>query len=49
MNSIYEDFVEIINRTNVRFAASEILDVEGMEEAIINELRDRGFNISEED
>ena len=30
---------------NNRFAAAEILDVDGMEEAVIDELRDRGYSI----
>ena len=30
---------------NNRFAAAEILDIDGMEEAIIDELRDRGYTV----
>jgi hypothetical protein len=33
---------------NNRYAAAEILDVDGMEEAIIDELRDRGYMVRED-
>jgi hypothetical protein len=50
MNRLYEEMKNIFDRySNKRALACEILDVEGMEEAIIDELEDRGFTIIEED
>ena len=48
MNKIYEEIKAAFeNYDNKRILACEILDVMGMEEAIIDELEDRGFEITE--
>jgi hypothetical protein len=49
MNELYEEIKKAFQKyNNKRFMASEILDVDGMEEAIIDELENRGFKITEE-
>jgi len=40
---------ELENYREKRGAASEFLDVDGMEEAIIDELKERGYRVEEED
>ena len=48
MNKIYEEIKAAFERyDNKKVLASEILDVEGMEEAIVDELVDRGYIIKE--
>lgn len=47
MNKLYEALKELVNNNSTVSVASEILDVNDMEEAIINELKSRGFNIEE--
>lgn len=50
MNKLYEEIKAAVKRyDNNRLVASEILDIDGMEEAIIDELRDRGFEIIDGD
>ena len=50
MNKLYEEIKAAVKRyNNNRLVASEILDIDGMEEAIIDELRDRGFEIIDGD
>ena len=40
---------EVKRYDNNRFVASEIIDIDGMEEAIIDELRARGFEVIDGD
>ena len=48
-NKLYEEIKIIFTKyNNKRVIACEMLDVEGMEEAIIDELKDRGFTVIEE-
>ena len=48
-NKLYEEIKIIFTKyNNKRVIACEMLDVEGMEEAIIDELKDRGFIVIEE-
>jgi len=48
-NKLYEEIKTIFTKyNNKRVIACEMLDVEGMEEAIIDELKDRGFTVIEE-
>jgi hypothetical protein len=50
MNKLYEEIKSTIERyDNNRLIASEILDIDGMEEAIIDELRARGFEVIDGD
>ena len=47
-NKLYEEIKIIFTKyNNKRVIACEMLDVEGMEEAIIDELKDRGFTVIE--
>jgi hypothetical protein len=39
----------IENYSEKRSAASEFLDIDGMEEAVIDELKERGYRVEEED
>lgn len=48
MNKLYEEIKAAFeNYDNKRLLACEVLDVMDMEEAIIDELKDRGFEITE--
>lgn len=48
MNKLYEEIKAAFEKyDNNRFLASEILDIDGMEKAIIDELKDRGFEIKD--
>ena len=50
MNKLYEEIKAAVKRyDNNRLVASEILDIDGMEEAIIDELRARGFEVIDGD
>ena len=50
MNKLYEEIKAAVKRyDNNRLVASEILDIDGMEEAIIDELRARGFDVIDGD
>ena len=50
MNKLYEEIKAAVKRyDNNRLLASEILDIDGMEEAIIDELRARGFEVIDGD
>jgi len=47
MNELYETLKKLFDRyNNKKFIASEILDVDGMEDAIIKELENRGFIVT---
>ena len=48
MNKLYEELKLAFSKyNNRRILASEILDQDGMEEAIVDELKDRGFEITD--
>ena len=48
LNKLYEELKDIFERYNsMRTIASELLDCEGMEEAVIDELESRGYEITE--
>ena len=50
MNKLYEEIKAAVKRCdNNRLVASEIIDIDGMEEAIIDELRARGFEVIDGD
>lgn len=50
MNKLYEEIKAAVKRyDNNRLVASEILDIYGMEDAIIDELRARGFEVIDGD
>ena len=50
MNKLYEEIKAAFKKyDNNKFLASEILDVDGMEEAIIDELENRGFDVTEKE
>ena len=50
MNKLYEEIKAAVKRyDNNRLVASEIIDIDGMEEAIIDELRARGFEVIDGD
>lgn len=50
MNKLYEEVKAFLVKYNNKQAVScEILDVDGMEEAIIDELEDRGFAVCDPD
>ena len=45
MNELYETLKEMFSNYSPEDLASEILDVDGMEDAIVKELKSRGYNI----
>ena len=50
MNKLYEEIKAAVKRyDNNRLVASEILDIDGIEDAIIYELRARGFEVIDGD
>ena len=50
MNKLYEEIKAAVKRyDNNRLVASEILDIDGIEDAIIDELRARGFEVIDGD
>jgi len=49
-DKLYKEIKNIFDRyNNKRVLACEILDVDGMEEVIVDELKDRGFTVIEEE
>ena len=50
MNKLYEEIKAAVKRyDNNRLVASEILDIDGIEDAILDELRARGFEVIDGD
>ena len=50
MNKLYEEVKMVFEKyDNKRAIAAEILDVDGIEEAIIDELESRGFDVTEKE